>query len=147
MYGDNTARMRDALTSLMQVDRNSRGVDDLPTDDIKLIEAFRHSITVWCQQSVRASNPNAELGGTTPRNRGPAEELHVRLAETRDAYTDPLPTVAKLATTHPPYVVSLWWQATKGAALGEHTFPARLTYGHVTPDQAPNVLNEPAQNN
>src|SRR3546814_7876178 len=95
MYGDNTARMRDALTSLMQVDRNSRGVDDLPTDDIKLIEAFRHSITVWCQQSVRASNPNAELGGTTPRNRGPAEELRVRLAETRDAYTAPLPTVER----------------------------------------------------
>src|SRR3546814_20195180 len=123
MYGDNTARMRDALTSLMQVDRNSRGVDDLPTDDIKLIEAFRHSITVWCQQSVRASNPNAELGGTTPRNRGPAEELRVRLAETRDAYNAPLPTVEQLATTHQHYVVALWRQAATGTAIGQHHFP------------------------
>jgi hypothetical protein len=145
MYGDNTARMRDALTSLMQVDRNSRGVDDLPTDDIKLIEAFRHSITVWCQQSVRASNPNAELGGTTPRNRGPAEELRVRLAETRDAYTAPLPTVEQLATTHPHYVVDLWRQAAKGAALGEHDFPAGLSYGNVTDDQAMTVLKDAAE--
>lgn len=145
MYGDNTARMRDALTSLMQLGRDSRGVDDLPTDAITLIEAFRHSITVWCQQAVRASNPTADLGGTTPRNRGPAEELRVRLAETRASYTAPLPTMEQLATPHPHHVVDLWRQAAKGAALGEHDFPAGLSYGHVTDDQAMTVLKDAAE--
>src|SRR3546814_2406894 len=49
-------------------------------------------ISVWCQQAVRASNPHAELGGTTPRTRGPAEELRYRLAAARSAYAAPLPT-------------------------------------------------------
>ena len=123
MYGDSTAQLRDALGILMQLTRNGHSADDLPADAVKLIGSFRHSISVWCQQAVRASNPNAELGGTTPRTRGPAEELRFRLAEARAAYTAPLPTVEQLATPHPNYVVDLWRQAAKGAALGEHDFP------------------------
>lgn len=145
MYGENTALMREALGALMQLSRDSRGVDDLPTDAIQLIGSFRHSMTVWCQQAVRASNPDAELGGKTPRTRGPAEELRVRLTETRASYSAPLPTVEQLATPHPNYVVDLWRQAAKGAALGEHDFPARLTYGHLSDDQAMTVLKDAAE--
>ncbi len=145
MYGDNTADLRQALATLMQLSRNSRGVDDLPADAVELIGSFGHSITVWCQQAVRASNPNAELGGTTPRTRGPAEELRVRLAEARAAYTSPLPTVDQLATPHPHHVVDLWRQAAKGAALGEHDFPAGLSYGNLTEDQAMTVLKDAAE--
>lgn len=145
MYGDNTAQLRDALGTLMQLTRNSPGLDDLPADAVELIESFRHSITVWCQQAVRASNPHAELGGTTPRTRGPAEELRFRLAEAGAAYTAPLPTVEQLATPHPNYVVDLWRQAAKGAALGEHDFPAGLSYGHLTDDQAMTVLKDAAE--
>ncbi|AXT85100.1 hypothetical protein C6I20_07825 [Aeromicrobium sp. A1-2] len=145
MYGDNTAQLRDALTSLMQLGRNSRGSDDLPADAIQLVGSFRHSITVWCQHGVRASNPSTELGETTPRTRGPAEELRVRLAEARVGYTAPLPTVEQLATPHPHHVVDLWRQAARGAALGEHDFPAGLSYGDVTDDQAMTVLKDAAE--
>ncbi|WP_235737721.1 hypothetical protein [Nocardioides alcanivorans] len=91
MYGDNTAQLREALGTLMQITRNRSDVDDLPADAVELIGSFRHSITVWCQQAVRASNPHAELGGTTPRTRGPAEELRYRLAAARSAYAAPSP--------------------------------------------------------
>ncbi len=145
MYGENTALMREALGTPMQLGRDSRSVDDLPADAIQLIGSFRHSITVWCQQAVRASNPSTEGGGTTPRTRGPAEELRVRLTETRASYSAPLPTVEQLATPHPHHVVDLWRQAAKGAALGEHDFPAGLTYAEVTEEQAMTVLKDAAE--
>src|SRR3546814_3586418 len=142
MYGDNTAQLREALGTLMQITRNGSDVDDPPADAVELVGSFRHSITVWCQQAVRASNPHAELGGTTPRTRGPAEELRYRLAAARSAYAAPLPTVDQLATPHPNYLVDLWRQAAKGAALGEHDFAAGLSYGHLTDAQAMTVLKD-----
>lgn len=145
MYGDNTAQLREALGTLMQITRNRSDVDDLPADAVELIGSFRHSITVWCQQAVRASNPHAELGGTTPRTRGPAEELRYRLAAARSAYAAPLPTVDQLATPHPNHVVDLWRQAAKGAALGEHDFAAGLSYGHLTDAQAMTVLKDASE--
>src|SRR3546814_2024051 len=102
-------------------------------------------ISVLCQKAVRASNPHAELGGTTPRTRGPAEELRYSLAAARSAYAAPLPTVDQLATPHPNYLVDLWRQAAKGAALGEHDFAAGLSYGHLTDAQAMTVLKDASE--
>src|SRR3546814_17276173 len=145
MYGDNTAQLREALGTLMQITRNGSDVDDPPADAVELVGSFRHSITVLCQKAVRASNPHAELGGTTPRTRGPAEELRYSLAAARSAYAAPLPTVDQLATPHPNYLVDLWRQAAKGAALGEHDFAAGLSYGHLTDAQAMTVLKDASE--
>lgn len=145
MYGENTAQLRTELSTLLQATRSGRGLDSLAPDAVALIGSFRTSITVWCQQAVAASNPDGALGGTTPRTRGPAEELRFRLAQTRTAYTAPLPLLEQLATPHPHYVVDLWRQAAKGAALGEHDFPAGLTYGALTDAEATTVLKDAAE--
>ena len=145
MYGENTTQLRDELGTLLQLTRNEPRLEDLSEDTVQLIASFRHSITLWCQQAVRASNPNADLGGTTPRSRGPAEEFRFRLATTRAAYTAPLPTLEQLTTPHDDHIVDAWRRAAKAAALSEHDFPAGLTYGHLTDAQCMTVLKDAAE--
>ena len=145
MYGDNTAALRGELATLLQITRNRQGLDTLRTDDVTLIAAFRSSLTLWCQQAVRASNPDGDLGGRTPRSRGPAEELRYRLDRARSEYTPPLPDLDQLATPHPHHVVDLWRRAAKAAALGEHDFPAGLDYGNLTEHQAMTVLKDASE--
>lgn len=145
MYGENTARLRAELATLMQVTRTDRNLQDLPDGSIELISSFRTSITVWCQQAVRASNPHAELGGTTPRTRGPAEELRFRLVQARSAYTAPLPQLEHLATPHPNHVVDMWRRAARAAVLGEQDFSSGLAYGNLTDDQAMAILKDAAE--
>lgn len=79
MYGDNTAALRGELATLLQLTRNKQGLDTLTPEDVVLIASFRTSLTLWCQQAVRASNPDGDFGGATPRSRGPAEELRSTL--------------------------------------------------------------------
>lgn len=145
MYGDNTAALRGELATLMQITRNQHSIDTLTRDEVALIASFRTSLTVWCQQAVRASNPDGDFGGRTPRSRGPAEELRYRLDQARSAYTAPLPALDQLATPHPNRVVDLWRRAAKAAALGEHDFPAGLDYGNLTDAQAMAVLKDAAE--
>jgi hypothetical protein len=145
MYGDNTAALRDALATLMQVTRNQHGLDILTRDDVALIASFRTSLTLWCQHAIRASNPDGERGGATPRTRGPAEELRYRLDQARSTYTAPLPDLGQLAEPHPNHVVDLWRRAAKATVLGEHDFPAGLDYGNLTEAQAMTVLKDAAE--
>lgn len=145
MYGDNTAALRGELATLVQITRNQQGLGTLSPGEVVLISAFRTSLTLWCQQAVRASNPDGDLGGATPRSRGPAEELRHRLDQARTAYTAPLPDLTQLATPHHNHVVDLWRRAAKAAALGEHDFPAGLDYGNLTEPQAMTVLKDAAE--
>lgn len=145
MYGDNTAALRGELATLLQITRNQQGIVTLARDDVVLIASFRTSLTLWCQQAVRASNPDGDFGGTTPRSRGPAEELRHRLDQARAAYTAPLPDLTQLTTPQPHHVVDLWRRAAKAAALGEHDFPAGLDYGNLTEHQAMTVLKDASE--
>lgn len=145
MYGDNTAALRGELATLLQLTRNKQGLDTLTPEDVVLIASFRTSLTLWCQQAVRASNPDGDFGGATPRSRGPAEELRHRLDQARTAYTAPLPGLDQLTTPHPNHVVDLWRRAAKAAALGEHDFPAGLDYGNLTEHQAMTVLKDASE--
>src|SRR3546814_14590120 len=96
MYGDNTAALRGELATLLQLTRNQQGLDTLTPDDVALIAAFRTSLTLWCQQAVRASNPDADCCGATPPSRAPAEDLRHRLDQARTTYTAPPPALAKI---------------------------------------------------
>lgn len=145
MYGENTAALRAERATLMQITRNTPGLDTLGADEVALIASFRTSLTVWCQQAVRASNPVGDLGGRTARSRGPAEELRYRLDQARTAYAAALPDSNQLATPHPNDVVDVWRRAAKAAALGEHDFPAGLDYGNLTDPQAMTVLKDAAE--
>lgn len=145
MYGDNAAALRGELAMLLQITRNQQGLDTLTPEDVVLIASFRTSLTLWCQQAVRASNPDGDFGGATPRSRGPAEELRHRLDQARTAYTAQLPDLAQLVTPHPHHVVDLWRRAAKAAALGEHDFPAGLDYGNLTEHQAMTLLKDAAE--
>ncbi|MCW2787322.1 MAG: hypothetical protein JWP74_3839 [Marmoricola sp.] len=145
MYGQNTTQLRAELGTLMQLTRNEPELGELPKDAVQLLASFRHSITLWCQQAVRASNPTADLGGTTPRSRGPAEEFRFRLAIARAAYTAPLPTLDELATPYENRVVDAWRRAAKAAVLGEHDFPAGLSYVSLTDAQCMTVLKDAAE--
>ena len=144
MYGDNTAAMRSELATLLQLARNHH-TNGLTPGDINLIAAFRTSLTLWCQQAVRASNPIVDLGGTTPRSRGPAEELRHRLDQARTGYTTGLPDLDQLATPHPQHVVDTWRRAAKAAVLGVHDFPAGLSYDQMSDEQAMTVLKDAAE--
>lgn len=145
MYGDNTAALRSELATLMQITRNQQDLHTLTPDDVVLIASFRTSLTLWCQQAVRASNPDGDFGGPTPRSRGPAEELRYRLDQARTGYTAPLPDLDQLTTPYPNHIVDLWRRAAKAAALGEHDFPAGLDYGNLTEHQAMTVLKDASE--
>src|SRR3546814_16652359 len=125
MYGDNTAALRGELATLLQLTRNQQGLDTLTPDDVALIAAFRTSLTLWCQQAVRASNPDGDFGGATPRSRGPAEELRHRLDQARTTYTAPLPDLDQLAPPHPPHLLSPCRRAQKAQTTPQTPFPPR----------------------
>lgn len=145
MYGDNTLALRDNLAALMQITRSHEGLATLTPAEVAMISSFRTSLTLWCQQAVRASNPDGERGGRTPRTRGPAEELRYRLDQARSTYTASLPDLDQLTSPLRNHIVDLWRRAAKAASLGEHDFPAGLSYGDLTEPQAMTVLKDAAE--
>lgn len=145
MYGDNTAALRDNLAALMQITRSHEGLATLTPAEVAMISSFRTSLTLWCQQAVRASNPDGERGGRTPRTRGPAEELRYRIDQARSTYAASLPDLDQLTSPHTNHIVDLWRRAAKAAALGEHDFPAGLNYGNLTEHQAMTVLKDASE--
>src|SRR3546814_12186867 len=94
--------------------------------------AFRTSLTLWCQQAVRASNPDGAFGGATPRSRGPAEELRHRLDQARTTYTAPLPDLDQIATPPPHHVVALPRRPAKAPATSAPHLPPGLAHAPLT---------------
>jgi hypothetical protein len=157
-YGANVGQLRDALATLLRQHRTrqrlggagSHTIPETTTVEERaalgaLIARYRHAVLVYCRISVTAVNPNPPLDGTTLRTRGPAEELRYRLDRAVQGSTAGLPTMDELATPQNFDLVESWRRAAQASALGEHDFPAGLTWGTLTDQQCRTVLKDAAE--
>jgi hypothetical protein len=62
------------------------------------IQLYRYATLAWCLHAVVAANPRINLGRTTERSRGPAEELRYRLTRSIKASNAGLPPLNELTT-------------------------------------------------
>jgi len=157
-YGANGRQMRDALATLLRQHRiqqrlggpGSHTIPETTTAEERatlgaLIARYRHAVLVYCRISVTAVNPNTPLEATSVRTRGPAEELRYRLDRAVEGSSAGLPTMDELTTPQNFDLVESWRRAAQAAALGEHDFPAGLSWGTLTDQQCRTVLNDAAE--
>jgi hypothetical protein len=157
-YGGNGGQLRDALATLLRQHRiqqrlGGAGSHTIPETAVveeraafgALIARYRHAVLVYCRISVAAVNPDTPLDGTTVRTCGPAEELRYRLDRAVEGSTAGLPTMDELATPQNLDLVESWRRAAQAAALGEHDFPAGLTWATLTDQQCRTVLKDAAE--
>jgi hypothetical protein len=157
MYGENSGQLRDAVGVLLREHRiqqrlGGKGIHTVPENTTeaereelgKQIRRYRQSVLTWCLQAVRAANPSIDLDGTTGRSRGPAEELHCRLADALAASKEGLPPSEELVAEQQFATVESWREAAKAAALGEHDFAAGVGYGRLSEPERMTLLEDAA---
>ena len=144
MYGENGARLRTELSTLLRQHRiqqriGGQGIHTVPesttTEQRKMIgeqiRRYRESVLTWCLQAARSASPQTSLYGSTGRSRGPAEELRYRLTRALETSTAGRPPLTELTTEHEFPMVETWRQAARSAVLGEHDFGAGIEYGQL----------------
>jgi hypothetical protein len=157
MYGENSGHLRDAMGALLREHRiqqrlGGKGTHTVPETTTvaereelgRQIRRYRECVLTWSLQAVRSANPRADLGGTTVRSRGPAEELRFRLTEALTASSAYLAPSEELTTEQQFATVEAWRQAARSAVLGEHDFPAGVRYSDLTDQQCMTVLKDAA---
>jgi hypothetical protein len=157
MYGENSGHLRDAMGALLREHRiqqrlGGKGTHTVPETTTvaereelgRQIRRYRECVLTWSLQAVRSANPRADLGGTTDRSRGPAEELRFRLTEALTASSAYLAPSEELTTEQQFATVEAWRQAARSAVLGEHDFPAGVRYSDLTDQQCMTVLKDVA---
>jgi hypothetical protein len=157
MYGENSGHLRDAMGALLREHRiqqrlGGKGTHTVPETTTvaereelgRQIRRYRVCVLTWSLQAVRSANPRADLGGTTVRSRGPAEELRFRLTEALTASSAYLASSEELTTEQQFATVEAWRQAARSAVLGEHDFPAGVRYSDLTDQQCMTVLKDVA---
>jgi hypothetical protein len=157
MYGENSGHLRDAMGALLREHRiqqrlGGKGTHTLPETTTvaereelgRQIRRYRECVLTWSLQAVRSANPRADLGGTTVRSRGPAEELRFRLTEALTASSAYLAPSEELTTEQQFATVEAWRQAARSAVLGEHDVPAGVRYSDLTDQQCMTVLKDAA---
>jgi len=157
MYGENSGHLRDAMGALLREHRiqqrlGGKGTHTVPETTTvaereelgRQIRRYRECVLTWSLQAVRSANPRADLGGTTVRSRGPAEELRFRLTEALTASSAYLAPSEELTTEQQFATVEAWRQAARSAVLGEHDFPAGIRYSDLTDQQCMTVLKDVA---
>ena len=157
MYGENSGHLRDAMGALLREHRiqqrlGGKGTHTVPETTTvaereelgQQIRRYRECVLTWSLQAVRSANPRADLGGTTVRSRGPAEELRFRLTEALTASSAYLAPSEELTTEQQFATVEAWRQAARSAVLGEHDFPAGVRYSDLTDQQCMTVLKDVA---
>jgi hypothetical protein len=151
-------KLRDALATLLRHHRiqqriggpGSHTIPETTTVEERatpgaLIARYRHAVLVYCRISVTAVNPNTPLDATSVHTRGPAEELRYRLDRAVEGSTAGLPTMDELTTPQNFDLVESWRRAAQASALGEHDFPAGLSWGTLTDQQCRTVLKDAAE--
>jgi hypothetical protein len=157
-YGANGGQLRDALATLLRQHRiqqrlggpGSHTIPETTTVEERaalgaLIARYRHAVLVYCRISVTAVNPNTPLDGTSVHTHGPAEELRYRLDRAVEGSTAGLTTMDELTTPQNFDLVESWRRAAQASALGEHDFPAGLSWATLTDQQCRTVLKDAAE--
>lgn len=149
MYGANTRQMREALTSLLR----QQGTDENPTstpaekrEDLgQLLSRYRRGVLAYCRIAVAATRPNADRGRHARDDRRYEDDLRDQLDRAIRGLSDDLPTLDELVTPQDPAFAEAWRLAAHAAALGEHDFPAGLTWESMSDVQARTVLRDAAE--
>jgi hypothetical protein len=157
MYGENSASLRAALTSLLHQHRIQQriggpGLYTVPETTTpaereqigRQIRRYRHGVLTWTLQAVTAANPEIDLYGTTNRSRGPAEELRYRLQRAVQNDSTGLAPLEELSEPRHFALAEAWRHAARAAALGEHDFGAGVGYAQLDQRQCMTVLKDVA---
>ena len=158
MYGENTALLRTALTTLLRQHRvqqrlGGKGIHTVPETTTVAereelghqIARFRHTVLVWCLQAANATSPSTDLEGSSHRTRRPVEELRSRLAVAIEASSSGPTFLDELTTPQRFPIVETWRLAARAAALGEHDFGAGIDYAALSDDQCRTVVKDAAE--
>lgn len=149
MYGANSKQMRDALTSLLRQQRadvNSELSRNEQDENLgRLLNRYRRGVLVYCRTAVAATRPSADLGRHAREDRQPEDHFRDQLDRVLRGSSQDLPTLDELITPHEPAFVDAWRLAAHAAALGEHDFPAGLTWESMSEFQSRTVLKDAAE--
>ena len=158
MYGENTALLRTALTTLLRQHRiqqrlGGKGIHTVPETTTvaereelgQQIARFRHTVLVWCLQAANATSPSTDLEDPSHRARRPVEDLRYRLTVAIEASSSGPTSLDELTTLQRFPIVETWWLAARAAALGEHDFRAGVDYAALSDDQCRTVVKDAAE--
>jgi len=154
MYGENTAALRSALTTLLQQHRiqqriGGAGIHTVPMSTTteqraeigQLIQRYRCGVLTWCHQALTAAEPTLHGADASKFDL----DLRQRLDASRGASTASLPTLADLTVPHEFALVDAWRRAAKATALGEHDVTGEIAHDHPSPDECLTVIKDVAE--
>ena len=154
MYGENSAALRSALTTLLQQHRiqqriGGAGIHTVPMSTTteqreeigQLIQRYRCGVLTWCHQALIAADPTLHGADASDFEL----DLRRRLDTSRRASTASLPTLADLTAPHEFALVDAWRRAGKAAALGEHDLTGEIAHGHLSLEECLTVIKDAAE--
>jgi len=158
MYGENTALLRTALTTLLRQHRiqqrlGGKGIHTVPETTTVVereelghqIARFRHTVLAWCLQAANATSPSTDLEDPSHQTRRPVEDLRYRLTVAIEASGSGPTSLDELTALQRFPIVETWRLAARAAALGEHDFGAGVDYAQLSDDQCRTVVKDAAE--
>lgn len=153
MYGENSAALRSALTTLLKQHRIQQRIGGASLHTVpvpnsieqrevigQLIQRYRYGVLTWCQQALTAADPRMHGSDASELEL----TLNQRLDAARRASTASLPTLEDLTSPQKFSLVNVWRRAARAAALGEHDLLGEITSDLASPDECLTVIKDAA---
>ena len=154
MYGENSAALRTALTTLLRQHRiqqriGGAGMHTVPVTTTaeqrevigQLIQRYRYGVLTWCQQALTVADPRMHGSEASVFEL----DLRARLDASRRASTARLPTLADLTVPQEFALVDAWRRAAQAAALGEHDLIGEIAHDLSSLDECLTVIKDVAE--